>query len=152
MKKFLVILVALAVTGPVLAQEAYGEPPPIVEASHNAVVAFLDLTPGQVADWDYYYRIHRNEERPLKEEIAVVQEELEELFAMAETDFEAIGELVVLRRDLGEDLIDVHVRYHESFVSVLDESQVQRLRFIARADGVQKIIPAFKLFELIPRR
>ena len=35
---------------------------------------------------------------------------------------------------------------------LLDDEQFGRLGFIARADKVQPIIPAFKLFELIPRR
>jgi hypothetical protein len=56
------------------------------------------------------------------------------------------------RRELGEELIEVHVVYHEAFVAMLDEVQVRRLRFIARADDVQNTIPAFKLFELIRRR
>jgi len=35
---------------------------------------------------------------------------------------------------------------------LLDEDQMGRLVFINRADKVQPIIPAFKLFELIRRR
>jgi len=46
----------------------------------------------------------------------------------------------------------VHLDYHGDFLLILDDAQVRKLRFIARADDVQKIIPAFKLFELIPRR
>jgi len=41
MKKLLIALIALAVVAPVAAQE---EPPPIVEAAHNAVATFLQLT------------------------------------------------------------------------------------------------------------
>ena len=52
----------------------------------------------------------------------------------------------------GEDLIEVHVVYHEDFVALLEENQIRKLYFIARADDVQRIIPAFKLFELIRRR
>jgi hypothetical protein len=48
--------------------------------------------------------------------------------------------------------VQVHVVYHGDFVLILDDAQVLKLRFVARADDIQKIIPAFKLFELIPRR
>ena len=48
MKKIVFVLIAVALATPVFAQE---EPPPIVEASHNAVVAFLNLTPEQAEDW-----------------------------------------------------------------------------------------------------
>jgi len=63
-----------------------------------------------------------------------------------------LGELVIERHTLGEALFDVHLVYHEEFFAILDETQMRRLKFIARADDVQKVIPAFKLFDLIPRR
>ncbi len=152
MKKLLIAFLALVVVSPVLAQELGGEPPPIVEASHNAVVAFLGLTPEQIAAWDEIYWIHRDAEQPLKEMIAEVQAMIDDLFEGGEPDPAEVGALFIERRDLGEQLLDVHLFYHEDFVALLEENQVRKLGFIARADDVQKIIPAFKLFELIRRR
>jgi hypothetical protein len=152
MKKLLIALIALALVSPVLAQEPEAEPPPIVEAAHNAVAAFLQLTEEQVVAWDVIYQIHRDAEQPLKEDIRAVQAEIDALFEAGDPDPAELGELVIERRDLVEALLEVHVIYHEDFVALLDESQVRRLRFIARADDVQKFIPAFKLFELIRRR
>ena len=152
MKKLLIVLFALAVVGPVLAQEPAAEPPPIVEASHNAVVAFLKLTPEQVEAWDEIYWIHRDAEQPLKEGIVAVQEKIDALFEAGEPDPAAVGALFITRRDIGEQLLEVHIVYHEDFVALLEDNQLRRLGFIVRADDVQKIIPAFKLFELIPRR
>ena len=149
MKKLLIVLFALAVVAPVAAQE---EPPPIVEASHNAVVAFLQLTPEQVTAWDEVYQIHRDAEQPIKEDIAEVQEAIEALFEAGDPDPAEVGALFIERRVLGEALIEVHVVYHKDFVAMLDVGQTRRLGFIARADDVQKFIPAFKLFELIRRR
>ena len=149
MKKLLIVLFALAVVVPVAAQE---EPPPIVEAAHNGVAAFLHLTDDQIVAWDEIYQIHREAEQPLKEDIRAVQTEIDGLFEAGDPDPAAVGELMIERRELGEALLEVHVIYHEDFVALLDESQVRRLRFIARADDVQKFIPAFKLFELIRRR
>ena len=152
MKRFLMILVALAVVSPVLAQGPEGEPPPIVEASHNAVVAFLKLSPEQVEDWNTIYWFHRVLEQPLKEDIAAVQEEIDTLFESGPPDPAAVGVLFIERRALTEALVQVHLDYHGDFVLILDDTQTRKLRFIARADDVQKFIPAFKLFELIPRR
>ncbi len=149
MKKILAALIALVLVTPVFAQE---EPPPIVEASHNAVVAFLSLTPEQAAAWDVIYQIHRDAEQPLKEAIAAVQEEIDALFEVEEPDPAEVGALFIERRDLTEQLVEVHLIYHEDFVALLDEAQARKLHFVARADDVQPIIPAFKLFELIPRR
>ena len=149
MKKLLIVLFALAVVAPVAAQE---EPPPIVEAAHNAVVAFLQLTDEQIVVWDEIYQIHRDAEQPLKEDIRAVQDEIDALFEAGDPGPATVGALFIERRVLGEALIEVHVVYHEDFVVLLDEDQVRRLRFFARADDVQKFIPAFKLFELIRRR
>lgn len=152
MKKLLIALFVLAAVGPVLAQEPPTEPPPFVEASHNAVVAYLKLTAAQVEDWNELYRFHREAEQPLQEAIKAIQEEIDALFEAGNPDPAAIGELFIERRDLGEQLLEVHRTYHEDFLLILDDSQIRKLRFVARADEVQKIIPAFKLFELIPRR
>ena len=149
MKKALIVLFALAVVMPVAAQEG---PPPIVEAAHNGVAAFLHLTDEQIVVWDEIYLIHRDAEQPLKEDIRAVQTEIDDLFEAGDPDPAAVGGLMIQRREFGEALLEVHVIYHEDFVALLDESQMRRLRFIARADDVQKFIPAFKLFELIRRR
>ena len=149
MKRILIALIAVALVTPVFAQE---EPPPIVEASHNAVVAFLQLTPEQVEDWHLIYQIHREAEQPLQQAIAEVQAAIDELFEAGEPDPAEVGALFIERRELTEELVQVHVVYHGDFVLILDDAQARKLRFVARADDVQKIIPAFKLFELIPRR
>ena len=78
--------------------------------------------------------------------------EIDALFEAGEPDPSVVGSLFITRRDLGEQLLDVHLVYHEDFVLLLDEQQARKLRFMARADDAQKFIPAFKLFELIPRR
>ncbi len=149
MRKILIALIAVALVTPVFAQE---EPPPIVEASHNAVVVVLKLTPEQIEAWHVIYQIHREMEQPLKKAIADVQAKIDRLFEAGEPDPAVIGVLLITRRDLGEQRLDVHLVYHEDFVLLLDENQTRKLRFMARADDAQKFIPAFKLFELIPRR
>jgi len=149
MKRILIALMAVSFVTPVFAQE---EPPPIVEASHNAVVVFLRLSPEQVEAWHVIYQIHREKEQPLQEKIAEVQAEIDALLETVDPDPAEMGALFITRRDLAEQLLEVHLVYHEDFVLLLDESQTRKLRFMARADDAQKFIPAFKLFELIPRR
>jgi len=149
MKRILIALMAVAFVTPVFAQE---EPPPIVEASHNAVVVFLRLSPEQVEAWHVIYQIHREKEQPLQEKIAEVQVEIDALLETVDPDPAEVGALFITRRDLAEQLLEVHLVYHEDFVLLLDENQTRKLRFMARADDAQKFIPAFKLFELIPRR
>ncbi len=150
MKNFLIAVGMLCASALLEAQEM--GPPPIVEAAHDRVAAFLQLNEQQIADWDVIYKIHRDAEQPLQDEAAAVQAEIDVLFEAGAPDPTELGGLVIQRHELGEALIAVHVVYHEDFVALLDETQVRRLKFIARADDVQQVIPAFKLFELIPRR
>ncbi|MCP4900297.1 MAG: periplasmic heavy metal sensor [bacterium] len=156
MKEVFVGLLALIMLAPTaaLAQEETETqgPPPGVHAAHNQVVRFLQLTEEQAAEWRNIYEIHREEEQPIQWDIAEIQAQLDELFELEDPDPAEVGALVLQRRDLGETLLEIHLIYHEDFVALLDEDQYGRLGFIHRADDVQAIIPAFKLFELIPRR
>jgi hypothetical protein len=154
MKRALIALIALAFVSPVMAQVGLEpeDPPPGVVAAHNQVVRFLDLSEDQVAAWDLLWQTHLDEERPLEEIIADIQAELEALFETPDPDPAAVGALVLERRTVGEELHHVHMVYHEGFVALLDEEQTQRLSFINHADDVQRFIPAFKHFQLIPRR
>ena len=155
MRNVLVAFLAFVMVAPAIAlaqEEPAQGPPPAVRAAHNQVVHFLQLTEEQVAAWNEIYLIHREAEQPIQEDIAAIQAQLEELFELELPDPAEVGELVLERRYLGEILFEIHLTYHEDFVALLDEDQVQRLGFIRHADDVQPIIPAFKLFELIPRR
>jgi hypothetical protein len=154
MKKALFAVIALALVTPVLADigEQPPEAPPGVEAAHNQVVRFLELTEDQVLAWDELWLIHRDAEQPLRDAIRDVEAQIQALLDSPDPDPAELGELVLQRHDLGQALRDVHVIYHDGFVALLDQDQVDRLYFLARADDVQRFIPAFKLFELIPRR
>lgn len=151
MRRALVILALMALAAPIAAQDVDG-PPPIAEAAQNQVARFLNLTDDQVAAWNALYAVHREAEQPLQEAIAAVQDEIDALLAEGNPEPGPLGTLVIERHALGEELIAVHLSYHEGFVALLEEAQAKRLAFIARADEVQPIIPAFKLFELIRRR
>lgn len=153
MKKVLIVLFALAVVSPVFAQEDPADgPPPIVVAAHNQIVEFLQLTPDQVTAWDEMVLIHRDAEQLVREEIRILEAELRDLMDAGDPDPAAIGDLVLQIADLRAEVGEIHLIYHEDFMLLLDEDQTRRLEFIARADRVQPIIPAFRLFELIPKR
>jgi len=153
MKKVLIVLFALAIVSPVLAQEDPPDgPPPIVVAAHNQVVEFLELTPEQVETWNEMYIIHREGEQLARDEIRILEADLKDLMDAGDPDPAAVGELVLQIAALRAEVGEIHRVYHEDFMTLLDEDQARRLGFINRADRVQPIIPAFKLFELIPKR
>jgi hypothetical protein len=149
MKRALLAMMILAVCLPLAAQDS---PDPGPGRAQSMIIDFLSLSPEQVAAWEEAFEAHRTAEQPIQESAAQVQAELDELFALTDPDPFEVGELVLERRQLGEDLIEVHRLYVEDFVSLLDEDQAKRYGFIRRAEQAQPLIPAFRLAQLLPPR
>lgn len=153
MKRMLFAALVLALAAPAAAQfdEADDMAHPAMDAARHAVINFLELEQGQVEAWDELWADHRSAEEPLRQQIAEVQELIDDLFAAGVPDATELGLLVIERHDFGEALIDVHVIYVEGFQALLDEEQTRRLRQIRVAERIQRWIPAFKAFELVKR-
>jgi len=146
MKRLLIGLIALAIVMPVAAQET-----PLGEAAKNGIIHYLDLTPDQVVAWDQLIEDFEADAQPLREAIAEIQTQIEELFAGGDPDPALLGELMIQRRNLVEQLAQVRADYVDGFEALLDENQFKRLRLIRRADRVEPLIPAFRLYRLLPR-
>lgn len=153
MKHLLLPILMLALVAPAAAQfDDPGDPPhPAVVAARHAVINFLELEPSQVEAWDILWADHRAAEEPLRQQIADVQAQIDDLFAAGAPDPAELGLLVIERRDLGDALIDVHIVYIEGFEALLDEEQSNRLREIRVAERIQRWIPAFTAFDLVKR-
>jgi len=153
MKHLIVPIILLALAAPAAAQEETpdGDLGPIAGGAHQMVAVFLDLDDGQVAAWDLLWADHRVAEEPIKQQIADVQQAIDNLFATGAPDPTELGFLMIERRALGEALKDVHVVYVEGFQYLLDDEQAQRLHQIRVADRIQKFIPGFRAFELVKR-
>jgi len=87
---------------------------------------------------------------PLRDAIAAVQQQLDDLLAGPDPDPLAVGELVVERRDLGEQLADVQRAYVAGFEGLLDAGQLPQYRFMQRAERAEPLFPAFRMLELLP--
>lgn len=146
MKRLLIGLMALAVALPVMAQEG-----PIGEGAQEIVIRYLELTPDQVAVWDQLVADFEAEAQPLREAIAEIQAQIDELFANGSPDPYELGELVIQRRDLVEQLAQVRENYVFGFEALLNEQQAKKLNIIRRADRVEPLIPAFRVYGLLPR-
>ncbi len=147
MKRVLIVLAILALTLPAAAQslDANQGPGP----AEQIVVHFLQLAPEQVDAWHGVATARREAAEPLQDAIADVQAQLDELFAEEEPDPTQVGELVLERRDLVGQLVDVDRSYVEAFEALLDETQMNRLRLVRGAAAVEDVIPAFQKVELV---
>lgn len=148
MKRLLFALALVACAMPSVAQE--GPPPgPFVDEAFRGVAAFLQLDEAQVDAWTVLIEDRQAASQPLHEQAAAIQAELEELFATPEPDPTVVGELVLERRDIGEELSLIHQLYVAGFEALLDETQTGRLGFIRRAAKARPVIPAFERMGLL---
>jgi len=147
MKRWTLALVALALVAPAVAQDG-----PHADVARDAVIQFLELDPDQVATWDQLVADRDTAADPIRQSIADTQQQIDDLFAAGDPDPTEVGLLVIDRRDLGQQLADVHMLYVDGFEALLDTDQLDRLEFIRRADRVQPLIPAFRIWGFLPPR
>lgn len=119
-------------------------------AAQNVVVRFLELSADQVAQWDLLIDEREQAAAPLRGAIAAVQQQLDDLLAGEDPDPAAVGELVIERHDLGEQLADVQRTYVAGFEALLDEEQLAQYRFLQRAERAEPLFPAFRMVNLLP--
>ena len=150
MKRVLIVLAMVALALPAVAQTPdTGQGPGPAE---QVVIHFLQLSPEQIETWHGLIQARVEAAAPLREALADVQAQLDELFEQEDPDPAAVGELVLERHDLGEELAQVHRSYVDGFEAMLDENQMGRLRLVRGAAVVQDVIPAFQQAGLVPRR
>jgi len=157
MKAVLSIAVTLALASlalPVFAQD--GPPSDLEDEGVHAGVAqrviaeFLQLTDDQVAEWDVLIADRNAAAEPLRDQIAAVDADIQALLSGDDPDPYEVGDLVILRRDLAEQLAEVHRTYVEGFDALLTEEQQGQYHFIRRAERAQPLFPAFRTLGLLP--
>ncbi len=147
MKRWILALAALAIVTPAVAHDG-----PHADVARDAVIQFLVLDADQIAAWDQLVADRDAAADPIRQALADVQQQIDDLFAAGDPDPTEVGLLVIERRDLGQQLADVHTVYVDGFEAVLDPDQLDRLEFIRRADRVQPLIPAFRIWGFLPPR
>jgi len=153
MKRLLVLAILFAVAAPVAAQDDSEEQQPQRRNPFKMIVRFLELDEFQVEEWKTLIEQRRADATLLEEQAREVQERLKAEFETGSPDPTAVGELVIERRVIAENLVSLKRDYLETFrTEILTENQVQRLNFLHRADRVQPLIPAAKRLGLLPPR
>jgi Spy/CpxP family protein refolding chaperone len=145
---------ALAIAAPAAAQGPPA-PPPVEDlclpgAAQHVIADFLNLTDEQIAIWDVLIDQREQAAGPLRDAIAAVQQQLDDLLAGEDPDPLAVGELTIQRRDLGEQLAGVQLDYVAGFEGLLGEAQLAQYRFIRRAERAEPLFPAFRMLGLLP--
>jgi hypothetical protein len=147
MRKVFLCILVLAVAVPVLAQADARPHPP---EPKRAVARFLQLSVDQVMQWDVLLEQRKATVEPLRQTLADVETQLEQLLAEEAPDPATVGSLVIQAKDLKGQIADANHAYVEGFEAMLTVEQAGRLAFIRRAEAAQPLFPAFRLFGLLP--
>jgi hypothetical protein len=145
MRKALLVAVILAMAVPALAQEATDVPRP-----KDTVIRFLELTPEQVTQWDAMLATLEETVAPLREQLRQVEQQLAEELKKETPDPMVVGTLVIQGKGLRVQIGEAHQGYVEAFQAMLTEEQLGKLAFLRRAERAVPLMPAFRLFGLLP--
>lgn len=119
-------------------------------AAPHVVARFLELTDDQIASWNALVDQREQAAQPIRQALAAVQQQIDDLLAGDDPDPFEVGTLVIERHDLGEQLADVQRTYVEGFESLLDDEQLGRYHFVRRAERAEPLFPAFRAVDLLP--
>jgi Spy/CpxP family protein refolding chaperone len=153
------LIVVTAVAALLAVQPSMAQAPPdrpdaedlcLPGAAQHRIAEFLGLSDDQLAEWNGLIDARETAAAPVRDAIAAVQQQLEDLLAGNDPDPFEVGDLVIERHDLGQQLADIERTYVEGFDALLDDDQLGRYRFIRRAERAEPLFPAFRLLQLLP--
>lgn len=136
-------------TFPALAEESG---PPELPRAKQAVIRYLELTPEQVAAWDDLLAARAEELHPLRAELRQNGEALRTLLEEENPDPFLVGELILEGRELRHQIAQVNREFALAFEELLEPHQKARLLALRRAERLERLFPAFRLFGLLPPR
>jgi hypothetical protein len=145
MRKALFALVVLALAVPALADDG-----PLALRAKGEVVGFLALTPAQTAQWDALHATRQQTVPPLRTQLQGIEDQLKTLLAQSNPDPAAVGDLVLQAHGVREQIRAAESAYVDGFGAMLGTDQQAKLGFLRRAEQAQPVIPAFRLFALLP--
>ena len=153
------LIIAAAVTALAVASPSAAQAPPgpveneelcLPGAAQRQIARYLELTDDQIAAWDVLIDERESAAAPVRDAIAGIQQQLDDLLAGNDPDPMLVGDLVIQRHDLGQQLADFERSYVEGFENLLDDTQLGRYRFIRRAERAEPLFPAFRMLALLP--
>lgn len=125
----------------------------VPEHPKSAIIRYLDLSDAQIEAWDALIEETSTFAEPLRDRVQEIDDELAALFESDDTDAGTVGGLVIERHGLLEELFRLRRDYVDRFEhGILTVDQHRKYHVVRAAARVQPLIPAFRLFALIPPR
>jgi hypothetical protein len=152
MKRLLVLMIFVALAAPVAAQDDPGAADHQRRNPFNMMVRFLELDEVQAEEWKALIEQSRSDAAALEEEARAIQQAIADEFETGAPDAQTVGELVIERRAVAEELGDVHRLYLETFRNeILTEDQNRKVSFLRHAERAQPFVMAAKRLGLLPK-
>ncbi len=145
MRKALLALVVLALAVPALAEDG-----PLAVRAKAEVVGFLALTPDQIAQWDTLLATREQTVPPLRTQLQGIEDQLKALLAEPNPDPAAVGNLVLQAKGVRDQIKAAEGAYVDGFGAMLAADQQAKFAFLRRAEQARPVMPAFRLFALLP--
>ncbi len=145
MRKVLLALVVLALVVPALADDG-----PLALRAKGEVVGFLALTADQTTQWDALLATREQTVPPLRTQLQGIEDQVKALLAQSNPDPAAVGNLVLQAHGVREQIQAAESAYVDGFAAMLTTDQQARFGFLRRAEQARPVIPAFRLFALLP--
>jgi hypothetical protein len=125
----------------------------VPDHAKTAIIEYLGLSDAQIEAWDVLIDDTMALSGPLRARVRGINDELEALFESDDPDADVVGEFVIERHGLLEELFLIHRDYVDRFEhGILTEDQHRKYHVVRAAARVQPLIPAFRLYALIPPR
>jgi Spy/CpxP family protein refolding chaperone len=145
MKKALIGVALLALALPLVAQEG-----PVVDRAKQEITRFLGLGEAQVTKWDELLATREDAVGALKEQVKGLEEQLRALLGQPAPDAATVGALVIQLKGLRDQIEAANHTYLEGFEAVLTQEQTTKLNAMRHAARLEPLVPAFRLFGLVP--
>jgi hypothetical protein len=119
-------------------------PPPAV------VAMFLGFTPGQTEQFGILLAQFQANLRPVQEQIAAHQQQLNILVSQPNPDPAFVGSLVLQIHALQQQAAQVVESFHTACVALLTQEQKQKIEEVMLASQLQPVVGAFVTLYLVP--
>jgi hypothetical protein len=125
----------------------------VPDHAKTAIIEYFDLSEAQIEAWDVLIDETTALSGPLRDRVQEINEELKTLFESGDPDADVVGEYAIERHGLLEELLWLHRDYVDGFEhGILTVDQHRKYHVVRAAARVQLLIPAFRLYALIPPR
>ena len=119
------------------------------DQSPRVVAQFLQLTEAQRGEWRAIRQAAHAAIRPLADELAAAEEELQRLLTADAPDPTAIGDTLLDIRSLRQEVQAITEQAVGDFEALLEPEQAARLAAVRGAAPLCGIVPAFRALHLL---